>query len=312
MGLFSFLFGNPNNSKRKKSQKGTRKLEFFKDSLDNWINENKIQFKNEYELYLKNCYPNCGCILESKIKASKKCSECKEKIVLRTNRATSEKLILNEKRAIEYDNHDKKRKEILYFEDIISKRIFIYKDYMKKFYELKASAPDPRNVVFPFVNYVGSELDRIAIKEYLKIVHLSESDMALESFYVIHKFDIANMQYYLLAEICDYKGKKDIALDDYATAAYRGVQITLLEGASNPYHEIKTIDFMGKINPGVILKFLNSNGYSLDDFKQRFIEGRHPFALPQISNEESWRYVMDSIKLYLNMQSKEKSLNNLL
>ena len=212
--------------------------------------------------------------------------------------------MLSEKRSIEYDKHDKKRSEIIYFENIISKRQYVYSNYMNKFYELKSEAPDPRNVVYPFVNYVGSQIDNIAYKKYMKIINLPESDMALESFEVIRQFNLANMQYFLLAEIADYKGHKDIALDTYATAAYRGVQISILDSIANPYHEIKTIDIMGNVFPGMILKFLKENGYTIDDFKKSFLQNRHPFILEQISNEESWNYVEDTIKLYKDMESK--------
>ena len=67
---------------------------------------------------------------------------------------------------------------------------------------------------------------------------------------------------------------------------------------------MKIIDIMGNIFPEVILKFLKKSGYSIDDFKKIFLEKRHPFILEQISNEESWNYVYDSIKLYQNMKLK--------
>lgn len=261
-------------------------------------------FNEEYSFFDNNCCPNCGCVLDGEIKSSKKCPGCKEKIILRTNKLTSKKLLLSEKRSIEYDKHDKKRSEIIYFENIISNRQYVYSNYMNKFYELKSAATDPRNVVYPFVNYVGSQIDNIAYKKYMKIINLPESDMALESFEVIRQFNLANMQYFLLAEIADYKGHKDIALDTYATAAYRGVQISILDSIANPYHEIKTIDIMGNVFPGMILKFLKENGYTLDDFKKSFLQKRHPFILEQISNEESWNYVEDTIKLYKDMESK--------
>lgn len=306
--MFNFF---KRNSKKIKTQAKTitrksslDKVQYFKEYMNDWLQDDYNVFKEGYILFDNNCCPNCGCVLDNKIGTSKKCPECKEKIVLRTNKLTSKKLLLSEKRAIEYDKHDKKRSEIIYFENIISKRQYIYSNYMNKFYELKSKAPDPRNVVYPFVNYVGSQIDNIAYKKYMKIINLPESDMALESFEVIRQFNLANMQYFLLAEIADYKGRKDVALDTYATAAYRGVQISILDSIANPYHEVKTIDIMGNVFPGMILKFLKNSGYTLDDFKNIFLRNRHPFILEQISNEESWPYVEDTIKLYKDMESK--------
>ena len=280
------------------------KVQYFKEFMNDWLQDDYNFFDKEYDLFENNCCPNCGCVLDNKIESSKKCPECKEKIVVRTNKLTSKKLLLSEKRAIEYDKHDKKRSEIIYFDNIISKRQYVYSNYMNKFYELKSDAPDPRNVVYPFVNYVGSQIDNIAYKKYMKIINLPESDMASESFEVIRQFNLANMQYFLLAEIEDYKGRKDIALGTYATAAYRGVQISILDSIANPYHEVKTIDIMGYVLPGMILKFLKNSGYTIEEFKNNFLQNRHPFILEQISNEESWTYVEDTIKLYNDMESK--------
>lgn len=293
----------------KENQKVTRrpsldKIQYFKEYMDSWLQEDYSIFSDEYNYFDNNCCPNCGCVLDNKISSSKKCPECKGKIVLRTNKLTSKKLLLSEKRLNEYNKHDKKRSEILYFENLISKRQYVYNNYMNKFYELKSEAPDPRNVVYPFVSYVGSQLDNNAYKKYMRIINLSESDMVLESFEAIRQFNLANMQYFLLAEIANYKGRKDVALDIYVTAAYRVVQISILASIANPYHEMKTIDIMGNVFPGVILKFLNDSGYSLDDFKNNFLKNRHPFILEQISNEESWDYVYDTIKLYKSMESK--------
>lgn len=306
--MFDF-FKNKLKQAQKQTKTVTRKssldkVKYFKEYMDDWLQEDYIVFNEEYSFFDNNCCPNCGCVLDGEIKSSKKCPGCKEKIVLRTNKLTSKKLLLSEKRSIAYDKHDKKRSEIIYFENIISKRQYVYSNYMNKFYELKSEASDPRNVVYPFVNYVGSQIDNIAYKKYMKIINLPESDMALESFEVIRQFNLANMQYFLLAEIADYKGHKDIALDTYATAAYRGVQISIMDSIANPYHEIKTIDIMGNVFPGMILKFLKENGYTLEDFKKSFLQNRHPFILEQISNEESWNYVEDTIKLYKDMESK--------
>lgn len=297
-----------NNQIKKKGNSpktNIKKLKYFKDDMIKWLEEDSIKFKNEYDYYNNNCCPNCGCVLDNKILSSKTCSGCKQKILLRTNKINSQKLLIGMNRKDEYDKHDKKRSEILYFEKIMSGREYVYNNYMNKFYELKSSGQDPRNVVYPFVNYVGSQLDNVAYKAYMKIINTK--DMALESFEVIRKFNLANTQYFLLADIAYYKGHLDIALDTYATAAYRGVQISILESILNPYHEMKTIDIMGNVFSGTILRFLNESGYSLDDFKKSFLENRHPFILEQLSNEESWNYVYDTIKLYKEMESKNRN-----
>lgn len=290
--------------KKPEKKSGLDKIQYFKEYMINWLQEDNNLFNEEYSCFINNCCPNCGCVLDKRIVSSKKCPECKEKIILRTNRLTSKKLLMSENIVNEYDTHDKKRSEIIYFENIISKRQYVYKDYMNKFYELKSNSTDPRNVVYPFVNYVGSQLDNKAYKEYMRIINLPEKDMALESFNVIRMFELANMEYFMLGEIANYKGRKDIALNTFSTVTYRGVQISILDSIANPYHEMKTIDVVGNIYPGAILKFLKESGYSFDDFKNNFLQNRHPFILEQLSNEESWSYVYNAIKLYKDMESK--------
>lgn len=62
-----------------------RKKYIFEKELSKWINENQIAFKDEYKLYELNCCPYCGVVDDKKIDSSKKCSSCKEKIIVRTN-----------------------------------------------------------------------------------------------------------------------------------------------------------------------------------------------------------------------------------
>ena len=282
------------------------KIKYFRDDINNWLNEDELEFADEYNYYENNVCANCGCVLDTKITSSKTCKFCNKKIVLRTNKITSKKLFLSEERAREYDRHDKKRSEILFFENIIAPRISIYEKYMNEFYRLKDKGYDPRNVVWPFISYVGGEMDRMAYKEFMKIVNLPEKRMAEESFEIIRKFFLANTQYYIMAEIADYKEQKDIAMNLYADCAYRAVQITILDDLSNPFQELKVIDYMNNINIGKIFKFLKNNEYSIEDFKNNFIERRHPFILPQFSNEKSWEYVEEAINLYKRLDNNNR------
>ena len=297
---------NQIKSNNNSNKTNINKLKYFKDDMKKWLEEDNDMFKEEYDYYNNNCCPNCGCVLDNKILSSKTCSGCKQKILLRTNKINSRKLLLSMNRKEEYDKHDKKRSEILYFEKIMIGWERIYNNYINKFYELKSTGQETRDIVYQFINYVGSRLDSKAYKQYMKVIN-TPKEMILESSEVIREFALANMQYFLLADIAFYKGHSDIALDTYATAAYRGVQISILDNILNPYYEVKTIDIMGKVNSGAILKFLKKSGYSLDDFKKSFLENRHPFILEQLPNEESWNYVYDTIKLYKEMESKNRN-----
>lgn len=90
------------------------KLNCFEQEQNNWKEENKNLFYDNYEFFNNNCCPNCGVVLNSEIKTSKKCSEFKEKIVVRTNPLTKEKLLLCEKNLKKYESNDNKRNKFLF------------------------------------------------------------------------------------------------------------------------------------------------------------------------------------------------------
>lgn len=87
--MFDFF---KNKSKENKTQvkaitrkSSLDKIQYFKNYMDDWLQEDYNIFNEEYSFLENNCCPNCGCVLEIKIETSKKCPECKEKIILRTN-----------------------------------------------------------------------------------------------------------------------------------------------------------------------------------------------------------------------------------
>lgn len=294
-----------------KKRTSLEKLKYFENYMENWLQDDFTNFLEEYNCYSNNCCPICGFYLNCDIKSSKRCPGCNGKIILRTNKLNSKKFLLSEKRANDYDKHDKIRSEIIYFDNLIFQGEDVYKNYMSKFYELKSAAQNPRDVVYPFVNYVGCQLDNIAFRKYMEIINLPEQDMVLESFEVIRQFNLANMQFFRLARIADYKGRRDVALDSYATAVYRGIQIFILDNIVNPFYKFKTIDIVGNIFPGEVIKFLERNNYTYEDFKINFINNKHPFILQQLSNKESWNYVNDAFKLYRKMDAERNIYHNI-
>ena len=66
--MFDFL-------KKFVSKKEVSKVNYFEQELNNWKEENKNLFFDNYEYFKNNCCPNCAVVLDSEIKTSKKCPE---------------------------------------------------------------------------------------------------------------------------------------------------------------------------------------------------------------------------------------------
>ena len=164
------IFKNKNKPKR----------HIFERELSKWTIENQSIFQEEYRLYELNCCPYCGVIADKKIDSSKKCTSCKEKIVVRTNKKNHRKLLLTEKRAKEFDKMDEKRKEIVFMEKHMNALSSMFPNYMYKFYETYNKTPDmsARDYTFSFENWLSCEIDRKTFYRYMKYYKSNEMSIA--------------------------------------------------------------------------------------------------------------------------------------
>ena len=63
--------GNSNEAKRITRKSSMDKVQYFKEYMDRWLQEDYDAFNEEYIYYDNNCCPNCGCALNTKIESSK-------------------------------------------------------------------------------------------------------------------------------------------------------------------------------------------------------------------------------------------------
>ena len=241
---------------------------------------------------MKNICINCGCVLDIEIKTSRNCPECKNKIIVRTDMYSKRKIMLTPEMLKTFEKYDKEVREILFMERTINNKISIYDKYMNKFKVLKEDErSSARDIMYQFANYVGNELDRLAYKEYMNATKLPPQDRVLKSSDAILNFRKANQEYVTLYSICMFEEKYNVAISSLTDIIYRDIQIVALDIESNPYYKFTIDDFLYNIRTNQIKELINKSEYTIKEFKQIFLEQRHPFVIPKISNEDSWKYV---------------------
>lgn len=294
MGIFDIFKKNNNRVEKNKSinKSNKRKLIYFDDVYKRCLYKYNLDIDNLSQSYMKNICINCGCILDIEIKTSRNCPECKNKIIVRTDMYSKRKIMLTQEMLKTFEKYDKEVREILFMERTINNKISIYNKYMNKFKALKEDKrSSARDIMYQFANYVGSELDRLAYKEYMNATKLPPQDRVLKSSDAILNFRKANQEYVTLYSICMFEEKYNVAISSLTDIIYRDIQIVALDIESNPYYKFTIDDFLYNIRTNQIKELIDKSEYTIKEFKQIFLEQRHPFVIPKISNEDSWKYV---------------------
>ncbi len=294
MGIFDIFKKNNNRVEKNKSinKSNKRKLIYFDDVYKRCLYKYNLDIDNLSQSYMKNICINCGCVLDIEIKTSRNCPECKNKIIVRTDMYSKRKIMLTPEMLKTFEKYDKEVREILFMERTINNKISIYDKYMNKFKVLKEDErSSARDIMYQFANYVGNELDRLAYKEYMNATKLPPQDRVLKSSDAILNFRKANQEYVTLYSICMFEEKYNVAISSLTDIIYRDIQIVALDIESNPYYKFTIDDFLYNIRTNQIKELIDKSEYTIKEFKQIFLEQRHPFVIPKISNEDSWKYV---------------------
>lgn len=300
MDIFDFFKKRNVNVKKKKfinktiNKSKERKLTYFYDIYTRCLYQYNLNFDELAQFYNNNVCINCGCVLNIRIKNSRNCPECNNKIIIKTDVCSKRKIMLTQDMLKSYEKYDKEVREILFMERIMKNKIAIYSNYLNKFKNLKKDERfSARDIMYQFSNYVGMELDNIAYKKYMYSIKLSPQDRVLNSFDAILNFKKANQEYATLYYICMYEKKYNVAISALADVLYRDIQIVALDNASNSYHSATDEDFINCVmtRAANIEELINKSEYTYEEFKKIFLNQRHPFILPKISNEECWKYI---------------------
>lgn len=314
MGLFDFFMKKKNNEIekqiiRKKTVNKTKqiKLKYFYDVYVRCLSKYNFDIDELAHFYYSNICINCGCVLDSNIKNSGICPECKNKIIIKTDMYSKRKVMLNPEMLRTYNRYDKEIREILYMERLMKKKESLYINYFDLFKKIKGNEySNSRDIMWQFLNQVAADLDNKAYKKYMYAMKLNQQDRTLESFNAILDFRKANQEYATMYRICMYEEKYNVAISSLTDIIYRDIQIVILDAQSNPYYKTKVDDFINAVLIRIpdVYDLINKSDYSLNDFKETFLKQRHPFILPKISNEKSWEYVEKAIKKYGKYKNK--------
>lgn len=289
-----------------KKENNSKKLIYFNEEYERIKSTISFNLEEANQLFVKKVCCNCGCVLEKEIKGTKNCPGCKEKIYVRTDMISKRKLEIGEKDIKNFQKYDVEVRKILFMERIMKNKEYIYKNYMDLFYSLKQKNLNASDIMWQFSNKIGSELDNIGYKNFMNASKLKPTDRVLKNDDAIGILEQANLEYVTLYEIANYEKKNEIAFNLLTDIAYRDIQIVVLDKEGNQLREFKVEDYINKVHSALIMEFLEKNNYTINQFKNKFLENKHPFILPRLSNEETWEYIEKALKRQQKWNIKNK------
>ena len=279
------------------------KSRFFSREMQEWLNLIKDKFYNNYSYYENNACPNCGTVLEEKIKRSKKCPLCKKKIVTRTNQETLKKLLFTEKDVIEYDKLDKKRSDIIFFENQIEALNNMYPNYMYYFWDLIKEKPDmsARDYAWSFENWLYNKIDMDTINDYKQNLNLSFSERVLKCDKNVIDLKRSSNVFRYMIDIAIYKEKFNVAEEMMLSFMYRNVAIALLPYFHWDDRPKSEIQFYSDVSFGMgyVKDYLDKHHINFEELEDKFMQKAHPFLFNIVTKEEAWQILCEAYKRYI-------------
>ena len=288
------------------SDNSQRKLNYFNEEYNTYMKSCSFHISEAIECLNNNACINCGCVLDKQIKGNMKCPNCSNKIYVRTDMYSKKKLALSDKTIKDFEQYDKKIREILFFERIMKKKEFVYNEYMTEFKSIKNKSVNVRDIMWQFANKVGSDLDNSGYRIFMIASRKNKNDRVLENFSAIRFLKLAIQEYVTMYEIANYENKTEIALNLLTQIAYRDVQVVELDKEGDSFREFTIDDYISQIHSSLIVEFLDKNDYTIDDFKNIFLETKHPFILSRLSNNETWNYIEEALERQIKWNNQNK------
>ena len=280
----------------------------FNDEMKKWIDENYELFRDNYEYYENNCCPNCGVILDSKIKSSKNCPSCKKKIVCRTNKETGTKLLLNSNQLGLFEKNDKKRKDILFYEKWLKALNNMYSEYMYYFWNLKKEKPDmsARDYAWSFENWLFNTLDNEALKDYQKHLELDFQDRVIKCDWDVFRMHHISNVYRYMIEIAKYNEKYDVMEEMMLSLVYRSATLAKLYYYHWDDRPFDKLQFYSDASFGMYLvrDYMNVFNLKFEDLEDSFKQRAHPFILNILSKEEAWPILCETYEWFIKTTSR--------
>lgn len=295
-------FENTIEEKKKPIKAG--KFYYFEEEYNEYINGCRFNIEEAKDFFNSNVCGSCGCVLDKELKANLNCPNCKKKIYVRTDIISKEKLELTDDTMSEFQKYDKKVRELLFFEKLMKRNEYVHNNYKELFSSLKEKMPlRPRDVMWRFGNEVFADLDIMGSKLFMQALKLPPQDRVLQGFDAIKCFSSSVQEMVLMYEVAEYKKQIDVAFDLLTNIVYRDVHLTVLDKEIDEFHKFTIDDYTSHVHSALVTKFLKKYDLSLEDFKKRFLESRHPFVLERLSNQECWKYVEIALKNQISYEN---------
>lgn len=300
-------------NKNSELKSDVKKYTFFDKELSSLIKKSEYEFYDNYILFLNNCCPSCACVMDNQITRTIFCPNCKEKIIVRTNKLNRKKLLLNEKQIRQYDIFEKRIKEIHFCEKYISAINSMYPDYMDKFYSLKLENPklSVRDYAFLFENWLYVKLDCEAYREYTEGLKLNFKDKVLKCDRAIWKLKGSNNIFRYMIELTKFEGKDDATLEMIFNLLYRNVNIAYLpyyHYENRPYNEAQFYADIYDVSMTFLYKYIEKHNLDIEKLKSAFMNSSVSFVMDIIDKEKAWILIVDAYYKYLELL-KDKDSN---
>lgn len=296
MGLFSFLFSGK-KKKREKRKIKPKEFTFFKEEYADLIYKTPIDLNEAIYLAKNSVCGNCGCILDE-IKNNRKCPECREPIIIRSDIISKQKVQLNKSNLKEFLEYDRKARNLIFMENLMKRYSFLYTNNMELFYSCKGMYKDPKYVVKEFANKCNIRLEKEGFRRYGIVIHYdveSHFNDWYEMLRILSNSIEANKLYF---EIANYDEEYEIAYNLLDVIAYQSAQLVPLYKLF--YNNVSHIDEqeLFQIPSNLILNFLNNNNYTIEDFYHKFMENHHQFLIKTLSNNDALICLKRAIQKY--------------
>ncbi|MBR2708209.1 MAG: hypothetical protein IKE90_02100 [Bacilli bacterium] len=275
--------------------------------LSNRIDE---RFHNNMAFYLNNCCPECGTVLDKKIKDTQQCPECKKSILFKQNIHNYNNFLITFDDLKEFNKLEEQLEEIYLYEEQMQELNKRYPEYMYYFWNLKKEKPNLsiRDFVWGFeiwlfntldVKYVNSYKEHLKLKGKAKIEACDKDVAELQKASLVSKY---------MMDIAIYKGQDDPAEELLLTLMYRNITLAHLYYLHCEERHVDELKFYMDSSFAIeyVSDYLHVYQCSLSDLKEKFfLRARGIFMLDVVTKEDAWNTFCDVYNWYLNHRKND-------
>ena len=274
--------------------------------LSNMMDE---RFHNNLAYYLNNCCPECGTVLDKKIKDTQQCPECKKSILFKQNIHNYNCYLITFDDLKEFNKLDEKLNEIYLYEEQMEELNKRYPEYMYCFWNLKKEKPclSNRDYAWGFENWLLNTLDVKYVSDYKQNLNLNGNKKIKACDYDVSELQKASLIHKYMMDIAIFNEYDDPAEELLLSLIYRNIELAHLYYLHCEERHVSETKFFGDIIfcMEYVLDYLNVYQYSLTDLKNKFFIRARKFLLNVVSKEDAWDTFCEAYDWYLKNIRKD-------